>query len=131
MIHIGLNDLHLSLGMKFMFQLLTDGIVESLADKIKAKGIPFGFGGLARLDAGAVPGKCVLKEHYRLGSSMVIVSRTFCDTDKVSDLDEVRRIFNNGISEIRCAEKEAADAASYFSDNLKKIKIAVDKIIQC
>ena len=47
MIHIGLNDLHLSLGMKFMFQLLTDGIVESLANKIKAKGIPFGFGGLA------------------------------------------------------------------------------------
>ena len=131
MIHIGLNDLHLSLGMKFMFQLLTDGIVESLAKKIKAKGIPFGFGGLARLDAGAVPGKYVLKEHYRLGSSMVIISRSFCNTDKVEGLDEVKRIFNTGISEIRGLEKEAEAAAVYFSDNTEALRNAVDKVIKC
>ena len=131
MIHIGLNDLHLSLGMKFMFQLLTDGIVESLVNKIKAKGIPFGFGGLARLDAGAVPGKYVLKEHYRLGSSMVIISRSFCNTDKVEGLDEVKRIFNTGISEIRGLEKEAEAAAVYFSDNTDALRNAVDKVIKC
>lgn len=131
MIHIGLNDLHLSLGMKFMFQLLTDGIVESLANKIKAKGIPFGFGGLARLDAGAVPGKYVLKEHYRLGSSMVIISRSFCNTDKVENLDEVKQIFNKGISEIRDLEKEAEAAAVYFSDNAEALRTAVDKVIKC
>ena len=131
MIHIGLNDLHLSLGMKFMFQLLTDGIVESLANKIKAKGIPFGFGGLARLDEGTVPGKYVLKEHYRLESSMVIISRSFCNTDKVEDLDEVKRIFNTGISEIRGLEKEAEAAAVYFSDNAEALRIAVDKVIKC
>ena len=131
MIHIGLNDLHLSLGMKFMFQLLTDGIVESLANKIRAKGIPFGFGGLARLDAGAVPGKYVLKEHYRLGSSMVIISRSFCNTDKVEDLNEVKRIFNTGISEIRSLEKEAEAAALYFSDNAEALRAAVDNVIKC
>ena len=131
MIHIGLNDLHLSLGMKFMFQLLTDGIVESLANKIKAKVIMFGFGGLARLDAGAVPGKYVLKEHYRLGSSMVIISRSFCNTDKVEDLDEVKQIFNKGISEIRGLEKEAEAAAVYFSDNAEALRTAVDKVIKC
>lgn len=131
MIHIGLNDLHLSLGMKFMFQLLTDGIVESLANKIKAKGIPFGFGGIARLDTGAVPGKYVLKEHYRLGSSMVIVSRSFCNTDKISDLDEVKQIFVTGIAEIRRLEKEASAAASYFTDNAAALRDAVDKIITC
>ena len=131
MIHIGLNDLHLSLGMKFMFQLLTDGIVESLANKIKAKGIPFGFGGIARLDTGAVPGKYVLKEHYRLGSSMVIVSRSFCNTDKISDLGEVKKIFITGIAEIRRLEKEASAAASYFSDNAAALRDAVDKIITC
>lgn len=131
MIHIGLNDLHLSLGMKFMFQLLTDGIVESLANKIKAKGIPFGFGGIARLDTGAVPGKYVLKEHYRLGSSMVIVSRSFCNTDKISDLDEVKQIFITGIAEIRRLEKEASAAASYFTDNAAALREAVEKIITC
>lgn len=131
MIHIGLNDLHLSLGMKFMFQLLTDGIVENLANKIKAKGIPFGFGGIARLDTGAVPGKYVLKEHYRLGSSMVIISRSFCNTDKISDLDEVKEIFVTGIAEIRRLEEEASAAASYFTDNTAALRDAVDKIITC
>ena len=131
MIHIGLNDLHLSLGMKFMFQLLTDGIVESLANKIKAKGIPFGFGGIARLDTGAVPGKYVLKEHYRLGSRMVIVSRSFCNTDKISDLNEIKKIFVTGIAEIRRLEAEASAAASYFTDNAAALREAVDKIIKC
>lgn len=131
MIHIGLNDLHLSLGMKFMFQLLTDGIVENLANKIKAKGIPFGFGGIARLDTGAVPGKYVLKEHYRLGSNMVIISRSFCNTDKISDLDEVKEIFVTGIAEIRRLEEEASAAASYFTDNTAALRDAVDKIITC
>ena len=131
MIHIGLNDLHLSLGMKFMFQLLTDGIVESLANKIKAKGIPFGFGGIARLDTGAVPGKYVLKEHYRLGSRMVIVSRSFCNTDRISDLDEIKKIFVTGIAEIRRLEAEASAAASYFTDNTAALRDAVDKIITC
>jgi len=131
MIHIGLNDLHLSLGMKFMFQLLTDGIVESLANKIKAKGIPFGFGGIARLDTGAVPGKYVLKEHYRLGSSMVIVSRSFCNTDQITDLNEVKQIFVTGIAEIRRLEAEASAAATYFTDNAAALREAVDRIITC
>ena len=81
MIHIGLNDLHLELGLKFMFQLLSDGVVEQLGNKIKAAGLPFGFGGITRLDSGMLPGSEVLKEHVRLGSSMVIVSRSFCNTD--------------------------------------------------
>lgn len=131
MIHIGLNDLHLSLGMKFMFQLLTDGIVESLANKIKAKGIPFGFGGIARLDTGVVPGKYVLKEHYRLGSSMVIVSRSFCNTDQITDLNEVKQIFVTGIAEIRRLEAEASAAATYFTDNAAALREAVDRIITC
>lgn len=46
-IHIGLNDLHLAYGMKFMFELLTDGTVERLGCKILARGIPYGFGGIA------------------------------------------------------------------------------------
>ena len=33
-IHIGLNDLHLSYGYKFMFEPLADGLVESIINKI-------------------------------------------------------------------------------------------------
>ena len=129
MIHLGLNDMHLELGMKFMFELLANGTVEKLGNKIKAKGIPFGFGGIATLDGGALPGSMVLKEHVRLGSSMVIVSRSFCNTDVVTDLNEVKKIFDTGISGLRALEKEAAHAdATYLEENRKAVVAAVNKI---
>lgn len=130
MIHIGLNDLHLELGMTFMFELLADGTVERLGNKIKAKGIPFGFGGIARLDSGSLPGADVLKEHVRLGSSMVIVSRSFCNTDVITNLDEVRKIFIEGIGEIRRLEAEAEEAANYFKRNQNEVKEAVKNIVE-
>ena len=129
MIHLGLNDMHLELGMKFMFELLADGTVERLGDKIKAKGIPFGFGGIATLDGGALPGSMVLKEHVRLGSSMVIVSRSFCNTEIVTDLNEVKRIFDTGISGLRALEKEASQAdTAFLEENRKAVVAAVNKI---
>lgn len=128
MIHIGLNDLHLAMGMKFMFQLLTDGIVDQLAKKIQAKGIPFGFGGIAGLSGGALPGSYILKEHYRLGSSMVIIGRSFCNTSVVTDLDEISRIFNTGIKEIRQLEAEAQQAVDYFKNNHASVVEKVDEI---
>ena len=129
MIHLGLNDMHLELGMKFMFELLANGTVEKLGNKSKAKGIPFGFGGIATLDGGALPGSMVLKEHVRLGSSMVIVSRSFCNTEIVTDLNEVKRIFDTGISGLRALEKEAAHAdATYLEENRKAVVAAVNKI---
>lgn len=129
-IHLGLNDLHLELGMKFMFQLLSDGVVEQLGNKIKAAGIPFGFGGIARLDSGMLPGADVLKEHVRLDSSMVIVSRSFCNTDVITDLDEVRRIFTEGIKAIRDLEAEAQAAANYFLKNRQEVEKAVETIVE-
>lgn len=129
MIHLGLNDMHLELGMKFMFELLANGTVEKLGNKIKAKGIPFGFGGIATLDGGALPGSMVLKEHVRLGSSMVIVSRSFCNTDIVTDLNEVKSIFDNGILGLRALEKEASQAdAAYLEKNRRAVVAAVNKI---
>lgn len=129
MIHLGLNDMHLELGMKFMFELLADGTVERLGGKIKAKGIPFGFGGIATLDGGALQGSMVLKEHVRLGSSMVIVSRSFCNTEIITDLNEVKRIFDTGLSDLRALEKEASQAdAAYLEENRKAVVAAVNKI---
>lgn len=106
MIHLGLNDMHLALGMKFMFELLADGSVDKWTSIIREAGIQYGFGGLASLNGGAVPGRMILKEHYRVGSQMVIVSRAFCNTDRITDLDEVREIFTKGIADIRKLENE-------------------------
>lgn len=58
-IFIGLNDLSLGYGKKFMFELLTDGTVESLCEKFKKRGIPYGFGGIAALGKGLLPSEKV------------------------------------------------------------------------
>lgn len=90
-IHIGLNDLHLSMGLDFMFELLSGGIVEYLSNIIKAKGITFGFGGIAKIGEGTIPAEMILGEHYRLGSEMAILSRTF--RSNADDLNlEIKKI---------------------------------------
>lgn len=76
-IHIGLNDLHLSYNNKFMFEPLANGLVESLCEKFKRKKIKYGFGGIAQIGEGKLPAELILSEHVRLGSSCVILSRSF------------------------------------------------------
>lgn len=76
-IYIGLNDLHLDMGLSFMFEPLANGLLDSMVSIVKAAGISFGFGGIARFGEGMIPGEMVLAEHVRLGSESVILSRTF------------------------------------------------------
>ena len=76
-LYVGLNDLHLSMNLKFMFQLLADGTVEKISKVVRSEGKKFGFGGIARLDEGSLPAQYILGEHVRLRSNSVILSRTF------------------------------------------------------
>lgn len=127
---IGLNDLSLAYGMKFMFQLLADGTVERLALKIRQRGIPFGFGGIAAIGTGPLPAEAILKEHYRLGSSMVILSRSFCDTRKITDLTAIEEKFTTGLRVMRSFEREIAVHSGYFSENRQFIRRCVAEIAQ-
>lgn len=129
-IHIGLNDLHLGYGMKFMFELLADGTVEKLCNKIRDKGIDYGFGGIAQLGQGHLPAKNILAEHYRLGSKMVILSRNFCDTSKIEDVNEVKSIFDSGISAIRSYEELLLNKEKeFFLENKREVKDKVVSIV--
>lgn len=105
-IHIGLNDLHLGYGMKFMFELLADGTVEKLCNKFKSVGVPYGFGGIAQLGKGELPAEKIITEHYRLGSSMVILSRSFCNVNSQDDLGSIDNMFHKGVKAIREYEKD-------------------------
>lgn len=126
-VHIGLNDLHLGYNMKFMFELLADGTVEKLCNKIKEKGIPYGFGGIARLGQGALSAENIIAEHYRLNSSFVILSRSFCNVNKIEDAS-LEEIFKTGVSEIRDYEDRLLrEEKSFFVDNHKFVQ---DKVME-
>ncbi len=102
--HVGLNDLHLDYGMKFMFEPLANGMLDNIIERIASTGKPYGFGGVARIGEGALPGERVVMEHYRLGSSCVILARAFCNSTQVTDIDEVRQIFKREVSLLRIVE---------------------------
>lgn len=129
-IHIGLNDMSLGMGKKFMFELLSDGTVEKLCLKFKKAGIPYGFGGIAGLGQGMLPAENIIREHYRLGSTCVILSRSFCNTSVITDRDEIRAIFNNGVRAIREFEKECEYFSSYFTENEKTVAERVKAILE-
>ncbi|SEH30796.1 aldolase/citrate lyase family protein [Selenomonas sp. KH1T6] len=125
---IGLNDLSLGYGKKFMFDLLADGTVESLAVKFRRHHLPFGFGGIARLGQGALPAERILAEHCRLGSSAVILSRSFCNVDKVEGIFQVRDIFAKGVPAIRACEAENEKHFAFFQDNIRAIREITEMI---
>ncbi len=130
-IHIGLNDLHLSYGMDFMFQLLTDGTVEMLCAKFANSRIPYGFGGIAKIGDGAVPAEKIILEHYRLGSTRAILSRTFCDNTKIDSIEEVDRVFKTNMTELREFEKYAAEASEEIhKQNREALVDAVNQVVK-
>ena len=129
-IHIGLNDLSLGYGMKFMFELLTDGTVERLCNRFREKGMMYGFGGIASLGKGIIPAEMIIKEHYRLGSTCAILSRSFCNVNKINHMGVISSTFVNGMREIREFEAECEKHIAYFMDNKRKIAKAVGAFLK-
>lgn len=129
-IHIGLNDLHLAKNKKFMFELLADGTVENLCRVIGNNGIKYGFGGIARVGHGTLPAEYIITEHYRLGSTAAILSRGFCDANRVEDPNEVRDIFIEGVKNIRKKEEEIKlYTKEEFENNREKLVTKVEEIV--
>ncbi len=126
---IGLNDLSLGYGKKFMFELLSDGTVEDLCYKFRKKGLPFGFGGIASLGKGLLPSEHVITEHYRLGSTCAILSRSFCNVNQINHIGVISSTFVNGVREIREYEKSVQTYSKYFTDNTTAIMDCVKKVV--
>ena len=128
-VHIGLNDLSIGYGKKFMFELLTDGTVERLCNKFREKNIQYGFGGIASLGKGMVPAEMIIKEHYRLGSTCAILSRSFCNVDKITHFGIISSTFVNGMRAIREFEAECEEHIGYFINNKFELEDAVKAIV--
>jgi len=128
-VHIGLNDLHLAMKLKFMFELLSGGLVDYLAEMLKSKNIKFGFGGVARLNRGPLSSNLILTEHARLGSSQVILSRDFNTVfESDSELDEER--FCEEVMLLRKFMLKAKDNNEIeYLVNKEKVKHAVRMIV--
>ena len=128
-LYIGLNDLHIGLNLTFMFEVLSGGLLDYMAETIRAKGMPFGFGGMAKIGEGTLPAERILAEHYRLGSSSVILSRTFRN-----EVDAEGKPVLNLEHEITKIRQEEAKLATWqreeFADNQAEVKGIVRQIVK-
>ena len=116
-IHIGINDLSIGYHKKFLFEVLADGTIDRLAEKLLAADIPFGFGGIASLGRGMLSSEHVIMEHYRLGSSMAILSRSFCNTERIKDIKAIETVFKVGVKGIREYEEYCRERTDLWEAN--------------
>ena len=76
----------------------------------KLKNIKYGFGGISRLGQGTLDSSLILSEHYRMGSTRVILSRDFHGSNNNfqefknnlnlrNEVDNIRKYFNDLQSE--------------------------------
>jgi lipopolysaccharide/colanic/teichoic acid biosynthesis glycosyltransferase len=137
-IHIGLNDLSIQRKTNFMFEFISDGLADKLAEKIRCKKIPFGIGGIGGIGIGiggigGIGGSgadLILKptpedlitENHRLGSTGFILSRTMISTIVNNiHLQANQNIFLNQIKLIREAifKSRQADEDFYEKNRIK------------
>jgi len=130
-LHIGLNDLHLDLGHKFMFQPLAEGLLDTPCMALKQGHIPFGIGGLARACEGIVSPDFLLGEHVRLGSSAAILSQTFHRGAKtLAELQE-NMDFTAEIAKLnKIYDTFSKASASELKDNRKHLVNRINDVVQ-
>jgi hypothetical protein len=126
------NKSRVSLYAGYGITALTIGgsyLVTYFISTLLALGIPFGFGGIARIGEGDLPSDNILGEHVRLGSQSVILSRTFkgvVGVDKnardINLKDEVLKV-RNRLEEINNWTEDD------FMKNKALIQSSVDKVV--
>jgi hypothetical protein len=78
-IHVGLNDLALSLGLASRWQVLAGDRLLDAARAVHAAGRHFGFGGIGAVhdDALPIPADLIYAEYARVGATAALVARVF------------------------------------------------------
>jgi hypothetical protein len=124
-IHIGLNDLSISLGHDIIFEPLQTGLIDRLTTVLRGAGIPFGFGGIARLSRQGLPvnPERILAEQVRVGATRAWLGRTFrgemertrAPGELAAEVTAIRR----AVDRWQCASEEV------MRENLKALLVEV------
>ena len=78
-VHIGINDLALSLGLRSRFEVLDCAPVQRVADAVRDAGLRLGVGGIGRAGDRSLPiaSDLIYAQYPRLGATAALISRAF------------------------------------------------------
>jgi hypothetical protein len=112
-VHMGLNDLALSLGLPNRWLVLAGELAAEAGAIVRTAGLRFGLGGIGRAgDEGLpVPADLVYAEYARTGARAALVSRSFFRTDGLDLKAEVTRA-RQALADW-CSRSEAEIAAAH------------------
>jgi hypothetical protein len=128
--YVGLNDLHIASGSRFMFEPLVNGVLDRVAETLHRRGMPFGFGGIARIGEGQLPAELILGEHVRLGSTSAILSRTFHRQARSIEEIGAQMDFDAEVGRIRATlEGFRAGGDAALRENHHKVVAIVSQIL--
>lgn len=124
-VYFGLNDLSLSIGYDFMFEVLANKVLDKSINYCKENDIKFGIGGIGVFDTGKIPGRVVMLEYKRLGASFTIVSRGL-----VNLFNQNENIFFDNLIKLRSEWYLYDSDDPFLNDNFEFFKklIKVNKL---
>jgi hypothetical protein len=90
-VHIGLNDLALSLGLHNRWMTLAGDLVLNAGAVVRDANLRFGFGGIGRASDRElpVPSDLIYAEYARTGATAALLSRSFFGSDEIDLQSEV------------------------------------------
>jgi hypothetical protein len=120
-VHVGLNDMRLSLGMELLFDVLCAGVVDQVAGAAARTGVRFGFGGVASPRTRGLPVEParIIGEQVRLRSRCAWLGRSFRHPFERAPAMALLRAEVRAIRE--CAERWESASASDHARNRRAL----------
>ncbi len=86
-IHVGLNDLHRSAGLNSHWEVLVSDVLDTLSGVVTTAGLPFGFGGVGRVNDTTlpIPADLIYAQYPRLRATRALISRVFVKEGLTAD----------------------------------------------
>ncbi|HYH58132.1 MAG TPA: aldolase/citrate lyase family protein [Thermoleophilaceae bacterium] len=111
-VHLGLNDLALSLGLRNRWLVLADDLAVDAGRVIRAAGKAFGLGGVGRPDSKVpISPDLIYAEYARTGATGALVSRSFFRGGEADDLAATVALVRDRIAEWRRRSPEELASA--------------------
>ena len=131
-VHIGLNDIHIERNTSFMFEPFIDGLLKKTVSVLKNNNIKFGIGGIGKIGSDLLPTpECLIKEHIRLKSSGVILSRSFKGNFNVVSKRAFEAELKQSVTKFRNYEKYSKTLGqNQLDENYYLMKKDINRVVK-
>jgi hypothetical protein len=125
-VHVGLNDLTLSLKMSNRFAVISSDLMDRISSAVRGAGLRFGVGGLGRTGDNDVPipSDLIYAQYPRIGARAALVARAFLGKNQEVDLTEEVRLCRERLDYWNTVSPGALDEAhQQFRERVSACKL--------